>query len=88
METPTTDIATLIGDIDSGLEYIREAITRADYVSALEEIDQIKSLMEITNLPAVRNISLSLRPTPAVAHFNTRRNQIESLMTDDRGGNK
>ncbi|NGX44908.1 MAG: hypothetical protein K940chlam2_00048 [Chlamydiae bacterium] len=88
METPVTDIATLIGDIDNGLEYIRESINRADYLSALEEIDQIKSLMEITNLPAVRGISLSLRPTPAVAHFNTRRQQIESLMTDDRGGNK
>ncbi len=85
METPTTDIATLIGDIDNGLKFIRDSINRGDYESALEEIDQIKSLMEITNLPAVRDISLSLRPTPAVAHFNTRRQQIEALMGKDYG---
>jgi len=88
METPTTNIETLVNDIDNGLEYIRDSINRADYVSALEEIDLIRTLMEITNLPAVRNISLSLRPTPAVAYFNTRRNQVEALMANDRGGKK
>ena len=86
METPTTDIETLVNDINAGLDYIRDSIKRADYVSALEEIDLIKSFSEITNLPAVRNISLSLRPTPAVAHFNTRRSQVEALMANDKGG--
>ena len=83
METPTTDLPTLIDDINNGLEFIVGAASRGDYEAIEEEIKQIRDLMSITNLPAMRHHSLSLRPTPALAHFNLRRQQIEALMGKD-----